>query len=359
MEISNFAIILTDDCNFDCSYCRLPKHKTAISRATLDTAIPFFINHLAAECDITFFGGEPILEFDLIRHTVDLFSRYSTDEHPAPNYSITTNGTLLTDEMLGFLNAHSIAILLSYDGEVHDDCRKQDTRAIVEKALRTIQRFPNIRLSTNSVFTPGTIHKLSASLIHIAQMGVPTIEFSLDQLAPWSEEALHTLEEELDKLVGYMASLGGNPVPFPEFRPSSGENQGIFACGGGRHRMAIAPDSRIWGCTHFHSYFKINPNEEEMATYGFGLLEDFIADFDAVYPPILEHNASLRQDMFHCGEKFCFLCQRVDQCRICPVYAARATKSIGDIPPWMCRVAAIMQTAKSNLALQLTPLPKP
>jgi uncharacterized protein len=349
MNISNFAIILTDDCNFDCAYCRLPKHKSAISRATLDTAIPFFIEHLSAECAITFFGGEPLLEFDLIRHTVNLFNQYATGKHPAPAYSITTNGTLLTDEMLEFLNHHSISILLSYDGEAHDDCRKPNTRYTVEAALKNIQRFPNIEFSTNSVFTPGTIHKLSQSLINIAGMGVATIEFSLDQLAPWNDEHLQILEKELDKLLQYIANLGDNPIPFPEFRPSSSEDQGIFACGGGRHRLAIAPDSRIWGCTHFHSYFKVNPNEEEISTYGFGLLEDFIANFDAIYPPILENNASLRQDMFHCGDTFCFLCQNVNQCRVCPIYTARATKAIGDIPPWMCRIAAIMNTAKTKL----------
>ncbi len=350
MNISNLAVILTDDCNFDCSYCRIPKQKNIIAPSTLQAAIPFFMRHMVETATITFFGGEPLLEYELIRYAVCLFNDASSPEHPAPAYSVTTNGSLLTGDMLDYFDGHAFSLLLSYDGDAHDDCRKRGSNDIVEAALKKIQHYPNIKLSTNSVFTPETIGKLSSSLIRIAELGVADIEFSLDQLAPWSDDSLNTLAEELDRLIRFTTSFNRTHgrIPFAEFRSPAVEEDGLFACGGGKNRMAIAPDGRVWGCTHFHAYFKTNPNDDGVSSYCFGLLDDFIATFDSHYPTILQNHASLRQDMFHSGDKFCFLCDNVNQCKICPVYAARATGSIGDLPPWMCRIAAIMNTAKST-----------
>lgn len=114
------TICVTHNCNLDCVYC-YQEHDTD-NRMSLDTAkkcIDWIFDNVPDDMsgvEIGFIGGEPMLEFDLIKNVIE----YTQKKNPSEEYIFyaTTNGTVLTDKMKEWLIAHKeIFVLgLSLDG---------------------------------------------------------------------------------------------------------------------------------------------------------------------------------------------------------------------------------------------------
>ena len=132
-KMENLTLQLTQNCNFRCSYC-VYGQETSLNRShsnkkmTYDTAkeaVDFLLSHSsdADAVNIGFYGGEPLLEFDLLKKI--LIYAKKTFCMKSLRFGITTNCTLMNDEILDFLYQHTVEILISLDGpkEVHDSKR--------------------------------------------------------------------------------------------------------------------------------------------------------------------------------------------------------------------------------------------
>jgi uncharacterized protein len=123
------CLCVTHDCNLNCIYC-YQKHTTE-KRMSINTAkkvVDWIFDHVPQDRNnvkIEFIGGEPLLEFELIR---DIFN-YTGEKEPKYPYMFfaTTNGTVLTDEMKMWFTSHKdcFCLGLSLDGrkETHDHNR--------------------------------------------------------------------------------------------------------------------------------------------------------------------------------------------------------------------------------------------
>jgi uncharacterized protein len=129
MEISNLTFIVTDDCNFNCSYCFQKKEKKTINNATIKTAVDFFYPFLKGNDHIYigFYGGEPLLAYEKIKYATILLLEKNKAGNKKIKFSVTTNGSLLTDEILDFFNRHQFIVMLSFDGLAQDKGRKKGT----------------------------------------------------------------------------------------------------------------------------------------------------------------------------------------------------------------------------------------
>ena len=134
-KVEKVTLQLTQQCNFRCSYCIYSdltneaqrSHSGAgMSFETAKRAVDFLWEHSvdADRPNIGVYGGEPLLEFDLLKRIVD----YADErfEGKAHTFSVTTNGSLLTDEIADYLAAHNILTMISLDGpqEIHDVSRR-------------------------------------------------------------------------------------------------------------------------------------------------------------------------------------------------------------------------------------------
>lgn len=135
--ISRVTLQLTQNCNLRCSYCPYSASELTndylnrshnSKRMSLETAkksIDFLLNHSrnSSEVLISFYGGEPILEFNLLKEVV----KYSLNQFEGKNvkFYITTNGTLLTNDMIDFLVKHDFILTISLDGpkDINDNNR--------------------------------------------------------------------------------------------------------------------------------------------------------------------------------------------------------------------------------------------
>ena len=118
MPIQSAALYLTEDCNLRCRYCFVPKKPKRMSLEVGREAIDFMLAAPAKvkRVSIVFFGGEPLLEFDTLRELTLYGEQRSSEIGRQIKFSVTTNGTLVTDEVFEFLTKHNIHMNLSIDG---------------------------------------------------------------------------------------------------------------------------------------------------------------------------------------------------------------------------------------------------
>ena len=160
---SLLILCLTERCNLCCSYCCYSgnfvgqrRHSNrSMSREIAEKAILDYLGNEPVEesyYSITFYGGEPLLEFDLLRDMVLFADDLAKKKGKEIRYSITTNGTLLDDEKIDFFVEHQFMVQVSFDGpkRMHDRYRvfRNGTGSfdIVEKNLRRfVERYPDYR----------------------------------------------------------------------------------------------------------------------------------------------------------------------------------------------------------------------
>ena len=358
MELNNLSFILTDDCNFNCSYCMQKKEKKTIDSQTIEAAVDFFYPFLTGTDTVTisFYGGEPTLAYEQMKYAVLLLQEKNKTDSKQFQFMLTTNGSLLTDDMLGFFNRHQFVLLLSFDGLAQEAGRKKNTLARTVRLIQHIRHYPDIRLEINSVFTPQTIGSFAESMRFITLLEGPEATFNISTMEEWSLPDLERLENQLaaltDFLVSYYRETG--KVPIKNFQGNAaGPGSGIFRCNAGRGHMAITPEGGLWGCFLFHDYFKTRKDNLQYRDYYFGELQDFAAHYGngTRYTSIKKNYLELQQDVFQVsgGETdFCFLCKDMEGCAVCPVNAAYSTGSLGKISCRQCQLVKIQRKARES-----------
>lgn len=352
MKFSQLAFIVTDDCNYNCPYCPQIKENSYMNCSTIEKAVEFFYPFLDEEAYIVFYGGEPLLAFENIKYAVSLLQEKNIGGKKL-KFSLTTNGSLITDEVIHFFDDHCFDILLSFDG-LAQDMRQPGSMLSTIELISRIQKnsYPGMEFSINSVFSPTTINQLSASLQYIIKSGVTDLEYNLTLDIPWDDSALLALEKELSGLTNFLVSFykENGIIPVSNFRKEEPhpENKQIFACAAGIKNVVVTPGENVWGCYRFHDYLKSREESPDYQTYSFGILDDFMENHNTIYPRVHDNYKKLKQDCFYTGNQYCFLCEDVGNCGVCPVSAAYATSFIGKISPWICRIHGIHEKEKKR-----------
>ena len=325
-----------------------------MTRSTIEKAVTFFYPFFDAEVNIFFYGGEPLLAFDNIKYAVSLLEEKNREGEKKLDFFITTNGSLVTDEILHFFDLHNFSITLSFDGLTQDFSRKHGSLVPTHELMQRIRKdsYPGIQLVINSVFSPKTVKHLSESLRYIIESGGTDIEFYLAEDQYWGEASLLSLEKELGRLTGFLVSYYSDKGIFPvtRFRPvgSTPARSDERVCQAGRGRMVITPEETLWGCIQFHDYLKDKEESNEFRDYSFGKLEDFMRDHETLYPRTLANYSFLKQDFFFTEKQVCFLCKELEKCFFCPIYAAYSTSFIGKIHSWKCKIKTILNKERKK-----------
>lgn len=346
MEFSSFTFIVTEECNFKCSYCYQKKGKKYIDVSTIEKALDFFFPFLTEECCINFYGGEPLLAFEKIRGAVSYIQDKNRKLKKQVQYSIAINGSLINDDILHFLNQYKFSLLLSFDGFAQDISRKRGSFRQIVSIIEKLLKSPDIDLEINSVFTPATVGYLSKSIQFIIELGVPNIALSLSKISPWEHSSILQLKKELVSLKGFILSFYKRTasIPLVNFRRNS--RKGIFVCFPGQNHMTLIPDSILWGCNLFPDYFKGKEGTREYLKYCFGDLDTFIENYERIYPEILSNFSNLRMDYYYTSDTFCMQCDELKECEVCPMDAAFSSSIIGKIPVWTCEIKKIFRKEK-------------
>jgi sulfatase maturation enzyme AslB (radical SAM superfamily) len=112
----DITIFLSDNCNLRCDYCFFDKTDRKMSVETLTKILEWLAGCHEDSASILLGGGEPFLAFDLMKAVPDIWSKVARDGQKLKFSAIFTNGTLLNDEIIDFLNANRMGIQVSLDG---------------------------------------------------------------------------------------------------------------------------------------------------------------------------------------------------------------------------------------------------
>lgn len=127
-RIANFTslhmFVVTLRCNHSCQYCQVSRQSEDRSAYDMtvpmaDKALDFTFQSPSPGIKIEFQGGEPLLNFDLIKYIVLEAKRRNITEQRDLVFVIATNLSFLTDEILNFCREHTIQISTSLDGPQH------------------------------------------------------------------------------------------------------------------------------------------------------------------------------------------------------------------------------------------------
>ena len=221
--LQRIVLNVTNQCNLACTYCYeysddkisktdgKPKY---MDLQIAQDAIDMLVRESAQrpKIHVTFFGGETLLNFPLLRASVAYAERQSADAGKHVDFSLTTNGTLLNEEVIDFLSDHRVGVTVSIDGdrELNDRMRVfHDGRGSYDVMLPKIKMLLQ-RHHTNSI---GARVTLSSGVSHVRriyehltkEVGFDAVGFSPATANP--QRLYHIGPQKMDSILGGFEEL--------------------------------------------------------------------------------------------------------------------------------------------------------
>jgi len=303
--IKAMCLHVSHDCNLRCKYCFAETGDFGTGRKIMTPetgkkAIDFLIEKSSGRqnLELDFFGGEPLMAWDTVKATVD-YARSIEKEHGKNfRFTITTNGMLLDDEKIEYINREMSNCVLSLDGrkEVNDNIRVTPNNKgcydiIMPKYKKLVEG--RVNPGRTDYYVRGTFTKFNLDFVedvlHIAgegfdQLSVEPVTAPEDVDYAITEKDLPVIFKGYDRLYDIMAEevekTGRKPFNF--FHYMIDLQQGPCAikrlrgCGCGNEYVAVTPDGEVYPCHQF-----VGIDEWKMGSIYDGVIDQDIANYFA------------------------------------------------------------------------------
>lgn len=202
MKINHLTLFLTADCNMQCSYCFLGnKSRDIMSWETARKAVNL-LDHNDGKKSVSFFGGEPLLQSELLFEIADYIRRGIGSE---VNLSVTTNGVLLTPDMMEKLQKYNIFVVLSLDGygeEANIHRKFPDGRKFWDVLEHNLSHIPTENIgAVRMTVVPSSVSELYYNFSMLLLRGFDHINFALDYASEWTNDDLEIYKSEFSKIL--------------------------------------------------------------------------------------------------------------------------------------------------------------
>lgn len=274
-EIKSMCLNISHRCNLRCKYCFAQEGSYGgkamdMSQDIARLAIDFLIKHSGSRrnLEVDFFGGEPLLNFEVVKSTVQYAQEQAQKAGKVFRFTITTNGTLHNQDQMNFINENMSNVVISIDGRefVHNFNRSfGGGQGSFEKALKFAKDFRHIR-ADREYYIRGTY---TSQNLDFAQDVLAINDFGFDQISiepvvlpqehPLAirQEHIDKINQEYEKLAReYLTRRKGdkwfNFFHFMiDFEGGPCEKKRVSACSAGNEYVAVAPDGLIYPCHQF------------------------------------------------------------------------------------------------------------
>ena len=278
--IKSMCLHISHDCNLRCKYCfastgEFGKGRKLMPVETGKKAIDFLLTHSGNRhnLELDFFGGEPLMNWDAVKEIVD-YARSKEEEYNKKfRFTVTTNGVLLDDDSIDYINKEMKNVVLSLDGRkcVNDNMRlaingKGSYDVIVPKFQKLVEK--RLQGDNKEYYARGTFTKnnldFAQDVYHIAddlgfdQLSVEPVIADASEPYAITEEDLPTIFAEYEKLAvemirrkkeegrcfnffHFMIDLDQGPCAIKRLR----------GCGCGNEYVSVTPDGDIYPCHQF------------------------------------------------------------------------------------------------------------
>ena len=274
-SVKSMCLNISHDCNLACEYCFASKggfggERCLMSEEVAKKAIDFLIEKSVGRrnLEVDFFGGEPLMNFDVVKKTVE-YARAKEQEYGKNfRFTITTNGLLLDDDKIDFINKEMHNCVLSIDGrkEVNDRMRpnwggKGCHDLILPKFKKLVAQRGDKDYYARATYTRYNLDFMQ-DILYLYEQGFdqlseepvvsdPKLDFSIQ------EEDLPRIFEEYEALAKKLIEMkkAGEKINFFHFMIDL--NQGPCAirrlrgCSRGNEYVAVTPHGDIFPCHQF------------------------------------------------------------------------------------------------------------
>jgi len=274
--IKSMCLNVAHDCNLRCEYCFASKGDFGQGRMLMSLkvgkkAIDFLIKNSKNRhnIELDFFGGEPLMNFDVVKGVVEYARSLEKKEDKNFRFTITTNGTLLTDEIADYINKEMYNVVLSIDGrkEVNDKMRISPNGSgcydiIVPKFKRLVEK----RDEDKSYYVRATYTHYNTDfakdVMHLYDLGFDQISAEpvvCDKDLPYAltDADLPLIFDEYDKLADQIVALrkSGKHINFFHYMIDLDNGpcaiRRLRGCSCGNEYIAVTPEGDIYPCHQF------------------------------------------------------------------------------------------------------------
>ena len=275
--VKALCLHIAHDCNLKCKYCFAEEgeyhgHRSLMSSKVGKAAIDFLIKASGKRrnLEVDFFGGEPLMNFGVVKEIVE----YGREQEKLYNknfrFTITTNGILLDDDVIDYINKNMHNVVISLDGrkEINDMMRpRAGGQGSYDVIVPKFQKLAESRHQTDyyirGTFTRNNLD-FSKDVLHMADLGFKQIsvepvvgEDTTDYAI--REEDIPAVCEEYERLAAelYERHKKGGKDDFNFFHFNIDLTGGpcvvkrLVGCGSGTEYLSVTPEGELFPCHQF------------------------------------------------------------------------------------------------------------
>ena len=273
--VKALCLNVAHDCNLRCKYCFADEGEYHGRRALMSeevgkAALDFLVKNSGGRknLEVDFFGGEPLMNWEVVKKLVEYGRSIEKEYNKNFRFTLTTNGTLLNDEILKFVNKEMGNIVLSIDGrkEVNDSMRPRAGGQgcyddIVPKYQKVAESRHQLRYFVRGTFTHANLD-FSEDVKHLAELGFKQISVEPVVASPedwyaFKDEDIPIICEEYDKLAKYYIEKHKEGKGFNFFHFNIDLEGGpcvakrLSGCGSGCEYLGVTPWGDLYPCHQF------------------------------------------------------------------------------------------------------------
>ena len=269
VDLLSLSLMVSSGCNMRCRYCfndggTAPCDSNEVMNLEVaKTAVDFLVlNSTQTTLGIDFFGGEPLFNITLIREIV----AYCTEKYSNVKwlFSMITNGTLITDDIVEFFVKYHFHIVVSYDGLLQDYQRKsavegRKNRELVRESVRKLVAvLPKKDISIRCILTHTMVPYIKEIVAEAKELGVRVLfgPVTLQQGNPMNmtdddyDIYLRDVEYLFAQYENWEDVVGITSVPFIVGTLIKGA-QRYYSCGVGIDQVGVSSTGNIYPCHRF------------------------------------------------------------------------------------------------------------
>lgn len=281
--VKALCLHVSHDCNLRCKYCFASTGDFGTGRKIMDfdvakKAIDFVIERSGARrnIEVDFFGGEPLMALDTVKKTVEYARGLEEKTGKHFRFTITTNGVLLDEESINYINSNMDNVVLSLDGrpEVNDNMRKTvNGKGSYDLIVPKFKKLVDGRDKKLDYYVRGTFTRenldFTQDVLSIADAGFDQLSVEPVTSEPGtgydlSEKDLPAIFAEYEKLCDVMRERqkAGDGFNFFHFMVDLQQGPCVIkrlrGCGAGYEYVAVTPEGDIYPCHQFvgHEEYK-------------------------------------------------------------------------------------------------------
>ncbi|AKX95282.1 anaerobic sulfatase-maturating enzyme [Moorella thermoacetica] len=271
-SLQALCLHVAHDCNMRCRYCfadggPFGSERGLMNRDTGYAALDLLFREAGnrPRVEVDFFGGEPLLNFGVVRELVAYGREKAAAAGKGISFTLTTNGLALSPEIENYLITEGVSVILSLDGrrEVHDFNRPDAAgRGTYERVVPREQHFVASQ-GHRDYWVRGTYTRqnldFTSDILHMVELGFRYLSMEPVVAAPEAEYAIK--EEDLPRLAGEYRRLAriyleraraGKGFSFFHFNIDAAAEpcltKRLTGCGAGTSYLAVTPAGDLYPC---------------------------------------------------------------------------------------------------------------